>query len=201
MKVRRLLIFPMSLALTTCASLRDGSMDAGDAALKWHQRNADIALLHDWSLTGRTVVKNGRRSWHFSLHWQTSSQGYRVELKTPLGQGVARLYSGAEGAELHVPDEPTLRATDARTLLDQRFGWKLPTSLMNRWILGLPASKQDGIPVLDRSGTALEIREAGWSIHYRRYGVWAGYLLPAMIVMSQGDTEVRVVIDDWVIDG
>jgi len=201
MKVRHLLTLPVLLTLTACASLHGVSPETGDPSLKWRQRSAELSLIHHWSLTGRAVVKSGRKSWHFGLRWKTSRHGYSVELKTPLGQGVARLHAGADGAELEIPNEPTLRSTDARTLLAQRFGWKIPTSLMNRWILGVPADQQGDIPVLDGSGVALEIREAGWDIRYRRYKDWAGYLLPATIVMNRGDMEVRVVIDDWVIDG
>jgi len=175
--------------------------DEDGAAEKWAQRSTQIGLIRDWSLAGRAVVKNGRRSWHFGLYWKTSADGYSIELKTPLGQGVARLRSGAAGAELQIPDEPTLRSDDARALLARRFGWQIPATLMTRWVLGLPAHQRADIPVLDERGAALAINEAGWDIRYRRYAEWDGYRLPAMIVMNQGSTEVRVVIDEWVIDG
>ncbi|MBI1195719.1 MAG: outer membrane lipoprotein LolB [Gammaproteobacteria bacterium] len=201
MSARLIPLFLALLFLTACSSLEPRPANDGEAAAKWKLRSERIALIRDWALSGRAVVKNGRKSWHFGVYWRTSPGGYSIELKTPLGQGVARLQSDATGAELRIPDEPTLRSDDARTLLARRFGWQLPTTLMNRWVLGLPALGTEEVPIVDDSGAAMEIREAGWDITYRRYAEWAGYRLPAMIVMNQGETEVKVVIDEWMVDG
>lgn len=187
--------------LSACSTLGSRPADDREAIGKWQRHSERIALIRNWALSGRAVVKNGRKSWHFGVYWRVSANGYSIELKTPLGQGVARLQVDASGAELQLPDEPPQRSDSAGKLLASRFGWQLPTSLMTRWILGLPTSGSDNVPIVDSGGEALEIKESGWDINYRRYADWGGYRLPAMIVMNQGETEVRVVIDEWVIDG
>ncbi|MDN5938846.1 MAG: hypothetical protein L0H83_09295, partial [Salinisphaera sp.] len=50
---------------------------------------------------------------------------------------------------------------------------------------------------VDERGLLLGLEQSGWRLAYREYTRIDGYHLPSHIALSNGDTNIEIVIDRW----
>ncbi len=149
-----------------------------------------------WSLQGRIALKAGENSVSGQLQWQHRNNQEELLLLSPLGQGMARIVSDAEGVLLEMPNQAPRRAPDAESLTREALGVALPLSGLSHWILGRPDPARPSELSLDVAGRAAQIKQDGWVIDYLQYMPEpAAY--PRKLNVAREDLEIRLVIDTW----
>lgn len=129
------------------------------------------------------------------LSWMHAGEGDHILVSNPLGQGIATIDRGADGAELRTGDGQVRRARNPAALLEEATGYPLPLSDLPAWLLGRPSSA--GRLATDAAGRPLHLSDAGWQIDYG-YDSEAEDALPSRLTLRRGnDLEVRLRIEEW----
>ncbi|MDH5777501.1 MAG: lipoprotein insertase outer membrane protein LolB [Gammaproteobacteria bacterium] len=163
----------------------------------WHDRQQELSDLNHWFVSGRVAIKNGVESWHVNLLWLQQADEYRIRLHGPFGAGQVQLKGDSYQAVLSNSDDQHYTASDVDQLLYDRTGVKMPVSELRYWMLGLPAPNAKNKTQLDKTGRLKSLQQSDWNVHYRRYDVVKGLVLPTKIFARKHDLDVRVVIDKW----
>ena len=146
-------------------------------------------------LEGRIAVRRTNESFSAGIEWRHDAQSDEIVVTGPLGQGLARLSSGAGVALLETSDRKRYVAEDIEGLSEQVFGTRLPVAGLGRWVLGRSAS--GGVARLDATGRLAGLSEQGWTIEYLRYESESRDALPELLQARREDVEVRLKIDSW----
>ena len=149
-----------------------------------------------WSLQGRIALKADDKNLSGQLQWHHSKDHDELLLLSPLGQGVARLVSDADGVLLEIPNEPPRRAPNAETLTRDAMGVALPLSGLRYWIEARPDLARAFEQRLDDAGRVAKIRQDGWVIDYLQYMNAPAYR-PRKLNVTRETLEIRLVIDSW----
>lgn len=132
-----------------------------------------------FALSGRLAIRQGDTRHHVRIDWHHDATRDDILLTTPLGQGVAEITRDAGGARLLLADQREFTATDAATLAEQVFGFRLPLDQAARWLLGEPGH-------IDPWRATVVERESE-----------AADALPSVIELEHDDIHVRLKIDEW----
>jgi outer membrane lipoprotein LolB len=155
-----------------------------------------LSLDMPWSLQGRIAIKAGENSQSGQLQWRHRKGREELLLLSPLGQGVARLVSDAEGVLLEVPNKPPRRAPDAENLTLEALGVALPLSGLRYWIGARPDPARPFEQSVDTHGGITQIRQDGWVIDYLQY-MRDVSARPRKLTIARNGLEIRLVIDTW----
>ena len=155
-------------------------------------------ITHDtpWALQGRIAINAGENSQSGQLRWQHRPNRESLLLLSPLGQGVARIISDADGVTLEIPNKPVRRAPDAESLTREALGVALPLSGLSHWILARSDPKRPHEQTLDAAGRVTQIRQDGWLIDYPQY-MSETDPRPRKLNVTRNDLQIRLVIDTW----
>lgn len=154
-----------------------------------------------FDLTGRLLVRYDARALTSGLRWRHTPTGDEIALLTPLGQTLAQIVTGAEGATLTTADGRRYQASSVASLTRQGLGWSLPLELMRYWVRGEVAP---GVPAenvaRDAAGRLARLEQGGWHITLRSDPAPAGGH-PDRLDFESGEQRIRLVIDDWRVRG
>ncbi|MEK7261368.1 MAG: lipoprotein insertase outer membrane protein LolB, partial [Pseudomonadota bacterium] len=198
------------LLLSGCAALPARAPD--EVARAWAMRQQALAPITNWELRGRIALRSRDEGMQASLHWVRERERQRISLVGPLGSGQVRLTQDAGGAELRDTEKNVRRAPTARQLLVETTGWDVPFDDMNWWVRGLPAPGAKAEQELDEDGRLKTLTQFGWEVEFLEYGRYGAYELPSKLFARRREnapgiglnhvtTEVRVVIERWVLPG
>lgn len=150
----------------------------------------------NWTLQGRIGVQSDEQSLSGHIHWQHRTDRDELLMTSPLGQGVARIVSDAEGVTLEMPNQPTRHARDADTLTQEALGYVLPVAGLAWWVQARPAPGSAFEATRDAAGRLAQLRQDGWTIDYLRYTADAP-ARPRKLVVARKGLEIRLVADSW----
>ncbi|MEK7191642.1 MAG: lipoprotein insertase outer membrane protein LolB [Pseudomonadota bacterium] len=198
------------LLLSGCAALPARAPD--EVARAWAMRQQALAPITNWELRGRIALRSRDEGMQASLHWVRERERQRISLVGPLGSGQVRLTQDAGGAELRDTEKNVRRAPTARQLLVETTGWDVPFDDMDWWVRGLPAPGAKAEQELDEDGRLKTLTQFGWEVEFLEYGRYGAYELPSKLFARRREnapgiglnhvtTEVRVVIERWVLPG
>lgn len=159
----------------------------------------DAPLPANWTLQGRIGIQTGEESLSGQLHWQHRAGTDELLLTSPLGQGVARIVSDADGVALEVPNQPTRHAPDAETLTREVLGYGLPVSGLTWWVQARPAPGRAFASTQDSAGRVAQLKQDGWVIDYLKYSDETP-LRPRKLVVTRKGLEIRLVTDSWLVE-
>lgn len=137
------------------------------------------AAVSAFAFSGRLAVRQGETRHHLRIDWRHENGGDTILLTTPLGQGLAELTRDASGALLTLADRRQFQAADWDALTEQVFGFRLPLSSAERWLLGDTAAAQ------------------GWRLEIVERESAAADALPTTLEFERDDISVRLKIDEW----
>jgi len=185
MTSRRLSVLATVLAVAACAALEFAAPPAPP-----------------FDLSGRVLVSYDGRAFSSGLRWRHTTAQDEISLLTPLGQTLAHIVNGADGATLTGADQRRYHAASVETLTRQALGWELPLSRLRHWVRGEPVP--GGVPgVLERDAaerlTLLE--QEGWRIVFTHYPLAEHGGRPRRLELDRGAQRIRLVIDDWRAEG
>jgi len=138
----------------------------------------DLSQL-EFEFDGRLAANARDEAFTGNLNWRHARAGDELVIRTPLGQGVARLVRQGEAVELATAEGRVYRAADAESLTERVLGFRLPLEGLADWVRGRPAP-------------ALEAR--GWKIEYQEYDAERR---PVRLRLTYPGIELRLAISEW----
>lgn len=183
-----------AFALVACAPQRLRPDAAGLEAQD--QREALLAPIADWRLTGRLGVSDGRDSGSGSLTWTQRGDRYQFELHAPVTGKTWLLSGDARHAQLQGLREETLEGDDAASLLRRELGWRVPVAELAWWARGMRAPGKAELS-LRSDGLPARIVQAGWQVDFLDYDESTKPPLPRKLFAESGNYKVRLVIQHW----
>ena len=158
-------------------------------------------------IAGRLSVRyqsNGKdEALHGSFNWSQHGTKTLVTLLSPLGQTLATIDIGPDGASLQQAGQPVQRASDPDALAATALGWPLPVAGLRDWLQGI-AIDAAGNRISATPDLAMAITTAdGWQVLYPSWdNSVPGAVHPRRIDLSRitaqaGEVAIRIVIDDW----
>lgn len=151
-----------------------------------------------FDLSGRVLVNYDGRAFASGVRWRHQAARDEIWLLTPVGQALAHIESGAEGATFTGADRRQFQAASAEALTRQALGWELPLTRLQYWARGeiAPGSTPD-LVARDAAQRLERLGQDGWRIAYT-YDLASGQGgLPRRLDLARGTQEIRFVIDSW----
>ena len=156
-----------------------------------------------FDLTGRVNVRVESKAYPTGgIHWRHEPDSDELWLYSPLGSGVARMRQDASGAVLVASDGKQHRARDLKLLTREVLGWDLPLDGLQYWVRGLPWPALDTTEQqYDANGRPKLLRQGGWQVAYLDWSPAGVSGLPSKVDLSGEGLRVRLVIQEWKVDG
>jgi len=158
-----------------------------------------VAQSNGFQLSGRVAVKYDEKNFSGGVRWAHNGVDDEIWILTPLGSGAARIVQDANGISLTTDKQKTYRAHDAETLTREVLGWGLPLSGLQYWVLGIAAPQSTALAQRDSQQRLARLNQDSWEITYLRYKPEQESGMPARIMLSRGDLQISLIIDDWTI--
>ena len=134
-----------------------------------------------FEMTGRLAVRDGERSEIARLRWTRTRGGDVWVISSPLGNEVARIESGADGATLVQAGAEAQHAASFPALTEELFGVALDPD----WLAaGLHGQVPAGAP-------------SGWKLTVDETQPAGAVRLARRLTASRGDVVVRLVVDGY----
>jgi outer membrane lipoprotein LolB len=147
-----------------------------------------------FELAGRMSVRAEARVFSSALRWKQDAGGDEIWLNTPLGQTVAHLQDGRDGATLTTAEHRQYRAQSIESLTHTALGWRFPLAGLRHWVLGQPVPGiAQSAPVRDAAGRLAAFTQADWRVSYDYAD--AAATRPSRLDLSGPDAQIRLVID------
>ena len=158
------------------------------------ERNKYLAMHTSWAFNGRLAYSHQGKGGSVKANWQKNTTSTEVKLNTALNLGSVVFIEKNGVAQIKTSDGG-LKQGSPEDLMYDLLKTPLPYSTI---ATGLRAD-WSGIPdavIIWQDGLPLQVDALGWTWQYQEW-TDAPALLPRKIELSQGQTRVRIVIDQW----
>lgn len=184
------------------AALLCGLLLAACTTLKPAAIVVDPSRVSAFDLTGRVNVRVETKAYPGRIHWQHAPSTDEVWLYSPVGTAVAHMRHDASGALLVTSDGKEYRADDLKVLSRQVLGWDLPLEDLQYWVRGLESPALGTAEREDDEGGKLKLlKQGGWQVAYLDWAPAGASGLPSKLDVSGAGLRMRLVVDEWKIDG
>ena len=173
----------------------------------WQRHEASVAMLDDWELSGRLVVRQDGNSDTVNINWRQQGDAFDLRLFVGnLGLGAVRVSGAANAVTVEKAGETPVTLPSLAAVTREYFGYEFPTQELLYWVRGLPAPRR-GSNTLDANGMLATLKQndasnLGWNLTFERYleleGA-AGIYLPGRIVAQREGLELRFLINKWIV--
>ncbi|MDQ7051021.1 MAG: lipoprotein insertase outer membrane protein LolB [Enterobacterales bacterium] len=156
-----------------------------------------LATREQWLLKARIAIKTPKDSLTASLKWQNNQANFDFHLSGAFGTTYAHLVQTDDFASLKIPDHAEQKANNAERLLSQNLGWHFPIKALSFWVKGLVSGQTGEQVTRNPEGQITHIQLNQWSIEFKKYKHFQGYLLPKMIIATHPDIRIKLVAKKW----
>ena len=175
---------------------------AGDPLLHQQQREAALAGMPSWSLTGRVALANGREGGSGRIDWTQEGKAYRLALSAPVTRQSWQLSGTPDHARLEGLDGGPREGSDATTLVRDATRWEIPVEALASWVRGGRADEGRFGEVdheFGEDGRLSRLIQSGWQIDYSDWRPVSGAPaeLPHRLNAVRADAKVRLIVDQW----
>ncbi|MDO6427958.1 lipoprotein insertase outer membrane protein LolB [Thalassotalea sp. 1_MG-2023] len=201
-KVRVLLIIAFCSFINACSSLPSEKNTTFNNLDSYQERQAKIAQLNQWKLTGKIAFLEGKKRESANIYWQyfPKTQAQQLTLTTYLGIQVFSLTS-LEGLHTLTLDGKSYTDTSLSRLLDSFTGYPLPTTQLTQWLFGLAANKTDQIYFAkDKklpSRLTTENYAFPWQVEYENYQAINSLYLAKKLTIKHQNLTIKLLISEW----
>lgn len=150
-----------------------------------------------WDFKGRIALKAGDDGFNARFNWSQDGESFAVTVSGPLGIGTVGIAGDGSGVTLTDKDGTDTRLDDVESELRQRYGWTIPVESLRYWALGIPDPAVPAETEFNAAGQLASLAQRGWDVTITHYREGAGASMPFRLSAANGDTRVRIVIDDW----
>jgi outer membrane lipoprotein LolB len=184
------------IRIKSCAALAAAAALAGCAALEPSPPPAPPAPAFD--LIGRVAVSYDGRAFSSGVRWQHTAERDELWLLTPAGQALAHIVGDAGGATFTGSDRSEYRAGDIGSLIRRALGWEMPVTRLAWWVQGelAPGAVVQAVE-RDQYGRLAVLAQEGWRIAYAYDPPEERGSPLRRLVLADGSSEIRLVIDGW----
>jgi len=182
--------------LAGCASTRPG-VDLPEIST-WEQRQAVLGAVSDWQFRGRIAVKAGEEGFNGHFSWSQTGDDFYATVSGPLGIGTVRIEGGEQKVTLTDKDGRKTVRGGPESELFFRYGWTIPVASLRYWALGIPDPRSRAVTDIDDMGRLVSLEQRNWAVEISRYRESSGQQMPRIMVATNPDTRVRMVIDKWI---
>lgn len=164
---------------------------------------AETRVLANFDLVGRISVKTSNDGFSGGIRWQHRNHFHHLLMLSPIGQVVAQIEQNDQGIQLITSDQKVYYATSIEDLTEQVFGWKLPITGLEYWIMGRANPLIIAEIDMDHNDRVIAIRQDGWEITYLDYFSRAvldhnkAKIAPRIIELNYPNLKLKLVIDNW----
>jgi len=157
-----------------------------------------VAPAAPFDFSGRVLVSFDGRGFSSSLRWEHVAGRDEIWLLTPIGQTLAHIVDGEDGAILTAADQRQLRAESVESLTRRAFGWDLPVTSLKYWVRGdvAPGHAPDVVVRGDDRRIA-QLEQGGWRVAVSYFPPHEYEGLPRRLDLVGNAQEIRLVIDAW----
>ena len=157
-----------------------------------------------WQIRSRLSVRHGEQAWSGSLRWHHLPDGNEITIRDPIGRTRLRAsdltdknnhQNGAQ-ATLQLAGQPVRYGQNIQQLLSSVADIYIPFKQFPRWLTATPGEASD-IITDPTSGLVKQMTDQGWTITYQKYHRDSTVRLPRKLLISNHDTEIRMVISKW----
>jgi outer membrane lipoprotein LolB len=153
-----------------------------------------------FSISGRLSASDGKQSASGRLDWDHRIEMDRWTVSSPLGQIVARIDSGPDGAEVLLANGERRVAPQIADLvpilLPGAAEVGLPPDRLAAWVQAAPPGDAE-VRTLDARGRPARLIDRGWIIDYLGYRDESPEAMPRLVDISRGEFRLRLVVDRW----
>ncbi len=148
-------------------------------------------------LSARYQTEGRQQSLSVAFQWQQRGDAVQVLLTSPLGQGVAKISSDAQGASLTDDKGQVWNAVHVDALSEKLLGWPLPVAGLRDWLQGCGRLRDGSSFRATPQGTDSYFSD-GWLI---RYAQWHDNGQPKRIDLERhineqsADVALRILLD------
>ena len=198
MSLRLACVAVLAIALAACASRPPREAlpaIAGSPATHQAKREAALAAVPAWSMSGRLAITNGKDGGSGRIEWRQAGPRFDVTLSAPVTRQSWRVTGGEGDAVLEGLEGGTRTGPDAAALVFEATRWRIPVDALVRWVRG--SGSPGATLAYAADGRLQRLTEAGWVIDYADWRQIGGVELPGRVEAKQGEARVRLVVDDW----
>lgn len=204
---RLLAAFLLVQLLAACASqpLPEPDVDATPApspateAERWEEQWRRNSALEDWEVRGKVGYALPDDAGSASLRWRQDGEDSKLRLAGPLGANSLTLRS--DGALIRLKRDGIERSypADAAPWLGDGRLLPIPVDAIQHWLRGIPDPGSSVTQLQTRAGLLRELTQDGWIIAFESYETDGDFTLPARLVVSAPDIELRltVLLREW----
>ena len=180
----------------SCAALAAAAVLAGCAALEPSPPPSPPAPAFE--LIGRVAVNYDGRAFTSGVRWYHTAERDELWLLTPAGQALAHIVGDANGAVFTGADRKEYHAADIASLIRRALGWEMPVTRLAWWVQGAlaPGAVVQAVE-RDEHGRLAVLAQDGWRIAYAYEPAEERDSPLRRLVLADGSSEVRLVIDGW----
>jgi outer membrane lipoprotein LolB len=185
--------------LSGCAIIRKpAETDPGIVnASAWADHKQELNDFDVWSLQGR-VATGQLLGWTGNLSWRQQGDSFDVRLSGPLGAGGFRAMGSLDNAVTIQTKDDRFVTDEPDALVEQTLGWTFPLEPLRFWARGLPAPGGYERISVDAQGRMIALEQNGWALSVPEYvEPDSAPAVPRRIVLDNGDTRIRLVVDRW----
>ncbi|MBB5016574.1 lipoprotein insertase outer membrane protein LolB [Rehaibacterium terrae] len=194
--IRAFATLALAAALVACAPTP--ARRAPDAALLAAQaaREATLAGMPAWALTGRIAVSDGRDGGSGRIDWFQDGDDFDIRLSAPVSRQSWRLLRRGGVVRLEGLDGGPREGDDPQRLLWEATGWLIPVEALAAWVRG---ARAPGAAALEfgPEGLPALLLQHDWRVEYRLWDAAAAPPRPLRVFASRGDARVRLTVDRW----
>jgi outer membrane lipoprotein LolB len=181
---KKWLLFSLWLALVACEQrmLRP---------VEQYQPDQSRYQIKQWAIEGRVAVQMPEDSFSAALRWHHHFDRDRLELAGPFGQG--RTIITVRPDRVIVDDGRSIRDyhQSAEVVFRHYFSVAFPVQAVSYWLLGVMDPNESF--VLTGDGFI----QGGWRVDYRQDQQVGDRFLPRKIQLTQQQTKIKIIIDQW----
>lgn len=213
MRVDRLSVIALALLLGACTTTPRITSQQPQASLSVTEkarqqqsiRENRLASYPQWSLKGRVSFVNDKQSGNGHLDWQQNDQAYTISISAPITRQSVNISGSGNSARIEGLKGGTKEGVSGEQLLQEALGWQLPpVQSLAAWIRALPEEDQSftNNAIFSTRDHLLEFDSRGWRVRYLDWVMInpqaeGAIEMPRLIEASQGNTRVRIVIEEW----
>ncbi len=179
------------LFLSGCASIASTPLPAV----------VSVQPITQYLLAGRVSVSQSGNGYFGNLRWLRNGEKHEMEILSPLGQVIARLYKNNGNYTLTTADQRVLQSRDSEQLMRDALGFGLPVSGLEHWVLGRAAPQTAYDVQKSADGRVETLKQDGWTIAYAEYfqptNALNGETVPRKITLRRDDLSIKLVMDSW----
>lgn len=187
------LLFLVTLFLAGCVQIPPPQN------VTWLAHKQQLEDLSDWTLTGKIAIITPQEKHSLNIYWQQAGDNFHITLTAFLGSTVLDVKKSAFSTEIIDSDGEHFVGEDSELLIEQLSGLVIPIDVLQQWIKGNPTGEFYQLNPNNQvvSLSAMDKKNAHWSIDYSDYRATQGINLPYKLQLKRADLRLKFAISKW----